>query len=127
MITSFMLVLMTKNLEEQIAFYHGTIGLDLIFHHSESAGLGKHDQLYVILKKDTSADSHHLSEQKGPQIITFQCQGDLNQFSEKIRNAGYKIRNKLFLEEQDLQYLFAEDFDRNEVCFGFSLKESELN
>jgi hypothetical protein len=31
------------------------------------------------------------------------------------------------LEEQDMQYLFVEDFDGNEVCFGFSLKESELN
>ena len=121
MITSFMLVLMTKNLEEQIAFYHGTIGLDLVFHHLDSAGLGQHDQLYVILRKDTSANSHHLTEQKGPQIITFQCQGDLKRFSEKIKNAGYKIRNKLLLEEQDLEYLFVEDFDGNEVCFGFGI------
>ena len=127
MITSFMLVLMTQHLEEQISFYHDTIGLDLIFHHSESAGLGKNDQLYLILRKDAAENSHHLTEQKGPQIITFQCLGGLEQFAKKIISAGYTVRNKLHLEEQDMQYLFAEDFDGNEVCFGFSLKESELN
>lgn len=122
MISDFLVVLMTKNLTEQLQFYKDLLDLNLIFDNKDTVGLGKDNRLFIVLREDISENSHHLSDQKGPQIITFKCQGDIEQYSNTIKQAGFKIRDKLLLPEYKVQYLFVEDFDGNEICLDFPLK-----
>jgi len=71
MITDFLLLLMTKNLAAQLKFYRDLLNLELIFDNKDVVGLGQDSRLFIVLREDVSGDSHHLTEQKGPQIITF--------------------------------------------------------
>jgi catechol-2,3-dioxygenase len=119
MIKGFLVVLMTTNIGNQLKFYKDILGLDIISEHADTIGLGKNGSLYLVLRDDHEHDSHHLTEHKGPQIITFKCEGDLNISMEKIRSAGFKIRDNLRLPEYNSHYLFVEDADHNEVCLDF--------
>src|SRR5580704_11943340 len=121
MILEFLLVLMTKNLNKQAHFYNDVLELELAFEHQDTIGLGKNGQIYIVLRQDTSEKSHHLSEHKGPQIITFKCEGDIEQYVTKIKQGGFKIRDTLKLPEHHVHYLFTEDYDGNEICLSFTL------
>lgn len=123
MISDFLVVLMTKNLVDQVKFYKDLLQLELIFDNKDTIGLGKDGRIFVVLREDKTENSHHLANQKGPQIITFKCQGNLEQFSNVVKQAGYKVRDKLALSEHNVQYLFIEDFDANEICLDFPLSE----
>ncbi len=118
-ISDFLIVLMTKNLREQLKFYKDFLQLDHIFDNGDTQGLGRNGRLFIVLREDNSSDSHHLSHHKGPQIITFKCEGDLTEVSSNVEQAGYKVRDKLILPEYQIQYLFIEDFDANEICLDF--------
>ncbi|MEM9243251.1 MAG: VOC family protein [Pseudomonadota bacterium] len=119
MISDFSIVLMTRHLHEQASFYQNTLGLALIFDNQDTIGLGRDKRLFVILRKDTAEDSHHLAEQKGPVIMTFKCQGDIDDTIKKIKDDGYKVRDTLKLLEHNAHYLFIEDYDGNEICLDF--------
>ncbi len=121
MIIEFLLILMTRNLAKQASFYKDVLELDLQFEHQDTCGFGKHKQLFIVLRTDTSENSHHLAEHKGPQIITFKCHGDMEQYATKIKEAGFKIRDTLKLPEHHIHYLFTEDYDGNELCLSFTL------
>lgn len=123
MISDFLVVLMTTNLVEQVKFYKDLLQLELIFDNKDTIGLGKNGRIFIVLREDKAEDSHHLTKQKGPQIITFKCQGKLEQFNDVVKQAGYKVRDKLTIAEHNVQYLFIEDFDANEVCLDFPLSE----
>ena len=115
----FFIILMTNNLKQQAHFYQNVLGLDLQFEHQDSIGLGKNHQLYILLKSDISKNSHHLSEHKGPQIITFKCQGIMQDYLNKIKQTGFRIRDTLELSDINQYYFFIEDFDHNEICLNF--------
>ena len=93
MILTFLVVLMTKNLSRQVHFYKDILDLELIFDNQDTVGLGKDKRVFIVLREDNSEKSHHLSEHKGPQIITFKCQGDIDQYIKKIKNSGFKVRD----------------------------------
>lgn len=114
---------MTKNLGNQLDFYQDTLNLDLFFNRKDTIGLGKNQQLIIILQKEPSENSHHLSnnsENKGHGILTFKCEGDLDAYAEQIKKNGFKIRGTLKLPEKNIDYLFVEDYDGNEICLDFS-------
>ena len=121
MILDFVVILLTKHIPEQIGFYKDMLELELLFENQNNYGFGKDKRLFIILKKDTSEDSHHLTEQKGPQIISFKCNGNINQYMNKIQAAGFKVRDTLKLPEYNAHYLFIEDFDGNEICLDFTI------
>jgi len=121
MILDFLVILLTKHIPEQIGFYKDMLGLELLFENKDNYGFGKDKRLFIILKKDTSEDSHHLTEHKGPQIISFKCNGNLDQYIKKIQAAGFKVRDTLKLPEYNAHYLFIEDFDGNEICLDFTI------
>lgn len=121
MILDFLVVLMTKNLSNQVQFYKNVLDLKLIFDNQDTVGLGKNNRVFLVLREDKSEDSHHLSEHKGPQIITFKCQGEIEQQIEKIKKAGLRVRDTLKLPMHNTHYLFIEDYDRNEICLDFPL------
>lgn len=121
MIFDFLVVLMTTNLSKQVQFYKDVLDLELIFDNQDTIGLGKNSRIFLVLREDKSEDSHHLSEHKGPQIITFKCKGDINEYIEKIKASGFKVRDTLKLPKHGTHYLFIEDFDGNEVCLDFPL------
>jgi catechol-2,3-dioxygenase len=120
MITNFTLVLMTKNLLQQTSFYKDILNLELIFSKKNMIGLGMNKRLFIVLQEEQSENSHHLSENKGHIIISFQCDGDIKTYKERIKEHGFKIRNTLHIIEQNIHYLFAEDYDGNEICLDFS-------
>ena len=122
MILDFLVVILTKHLSEQLSFYKDILGLELIFDNQDGCGFGKDERLFIVLKKDTSEDSHHLAEHKGPQIITFKCNGNINQCIKKFRtqdlkHSGFKVRDTLELPEHNTHYLFIEDYDGNEILY----------
>lgn len=117
----FLVVLMTRNLPNQIKFYQAILELQIIFDNQDTIGLGKNGRLFIVLRLDQSENSHHLSEQKGPQILTFKCAGDSGEFIEKLKRLGYELRNIVNLPDQSTQYLFIEDYDGNEICLDFPL------
>lgn len=121
MILDFLVVLLTKHFCEQMSFYKNILELDLIFENQDSCGFGKNNRIFIVLKKDASDDSHHLTEHKGPQIITFKCKGNIDEYMNKIQNSGFKVRDTLELPEHHIHYLFIEDFDGNEICLDFKL------
>jgi catechol 2,3-dioxygenase-like lactoylglutathione lyase family enzyme len=121
MILDFLVVLMTKNLSKQIDFYKDLLGLDLIFDNQSTIGLGKDNRLFIVLREDQAEESHHSAEHKGPQIITFKCQGNANQHIEKISRSGFMVRDAVKLPEYNTHYLFIEDYDGNEICLDFPL------
>lgn len=124
MILDFLFVLMTKNLSNQVQFYKNVLDLELIFDNQDTIGFGKNNRLFLVLREDKSENSHHLSEHKGPQIITFKCQGDINEYIEKIKGSGFKVRDMLELPKHNTHYLFVEDFDGNEICLDFPLNDA---
>ena len=75
MILDFVVILLTKHIPEQIGFYKDMLELELLFENQNNYGFGKDKRLFIILKKDTLENSHHLTEHKGPQIISFKCNG----------------------------------------------------
>lgn len=111
---------MTKNIIKQLKFYKDILKLDILFAHQDSYGLGMNKQLFIILREDKSIDSHHLSEHKGPVIMSFKCNDNLSTYKEIICNSGYKIRDELIKPEYNANYLFIEDHDGNELCLDFS-------
>src|SRR3990167_7363850 len=115
----FFVILMTKNLEEQQSFYQNIIGLDVIFQTQDAVGLGHEGKEFLILKYDLSENSHHLSEHKGPSIITFQVTGSMSTWHDKIKLNGFKIRDHLILPEHKSSFLFVEDYEGNEICLSF--------
>ncbi len=126
MINDFLVVMMTKNLSQQLAFYQDVLGLEKIFENTDNnrtIGIGKNERSFVVLREDTSEESHHLAEQKGPQILTFKCQGDVAETQERITQAGFKVRHTLELPQYQSTYLFIEDFDGNELCLDFHVAE----
>lgn len=125
MILDFLVVLMTKNLSKQVHFYKDILDLELLFDNQDTIGLGKGKRIFIVLREDKSEKSHHLSEHKGPQIITFKCQGEIDQYIEKIKSSGFKIRDTLKLPKYNIHYLFIEDFDSNEVCLDFPLNNNQ--
>lgn len=124
MILDFLVVLMTKNLSSQLQFYKNVLDLEQIFDNQDTVGLGKNNNIFLVLREDKSEDSHHLSEHKGPQIITFKCQGDINEYIKKIKVSGFKIRDMLKLPKHNTHYIFVEDFDGNEICLDFPLNNA---
>jgi hypothetical protein len=121
MISDLFVVVLTKQLSNQLKFYQGTLGLDLIYNNNGAIGLGKDGRVFIILRRDNSKDSHHLTVQKGPQIISFQCKGNANSYIDKIKKSGCTIRDILKLPEYKTLCLFIEDFDKNEICLAFNL------
>ena len=121
MIQDFLIVLMTNNLPQQRHFYNDILGLDLLFDNTDTVGLGKQSQLFIVLREDNAKDSHHRSEQKGPQIMTFKCKGDIHDYAKKVSTSGFKVRDRLAIPEQRSQYLFIEDYDGNEICLDCPL------
>jgi len=95
--------------------------LELIFDNQDAIGLGKDKRIFIVLREDKSEKSHHLSEHKGPQIMTFKCQGDVDLYIKKIRRSGFNVRDTLKLPEYNTHYLFVEDYDGNEICLDFKL------
>ena len=124
MILDFLVVLMTKNLSSQLQFYKNVLDLELIFDNQDTIGFGKNNRIFLVLREDKSEDSHHLSEHKGPQIITFKCQGNVDEYIEKIKASGFKVRDTLKLPKYNAHYLFIEDFDGNEICLDFPLNDA---
>lgn len=123
MILDLLIVLMTKNLSNQVRFYKDILELELIFDNQDTIGLGKSGRLFIVLREDRTKGSHHLAEHKGPQIITFKCQGNIDFYIQKIKNSGFKVRDTLKLPEHNNHYLFVEDYDGNEICLDFPLNE----
>lgn len=123
MILDFLVVLMTQNFADQKHFYKDVLETEVIFENQDTVGLGKAGKLFIVLREDQYENSHHLAEHKGSQIITFKCNGDINQYTQKIANAGFKIRDTLQLAEYHTQYLFIEDYDGNEICLDFPFSE----
>ncbi|MCP4473554.1 MAG: VOC family protein [Gammaproteobacteria bacterium] len=126
MINDFLVVVMTKNLSQQLAFYQDVLGLEKIFENNDNSrttGVGRGERIFVVLREDTSEESHHLTEHKGPQILTFKCQGNITEMQEKITQAGFNIRHTLELPQYHSTYLFIEDFDGNELCLDFHVAE----
>lgn len=121
MILDFLVVLMTKNLSNQVQFYKDVLDLELTFDNQDTVGLGKNNRLFIVLREDKTKDSHHLSEHKGPQIITFKCQGNIDQYIEKIKKSGFKVRDTVKIPIHNTHYLFIEDYDGNEICLDFPL------
>jgi catechol-2,3-dioxygenase len=121
MILDLLVVLMTQNLSRQVHFYKNILDLELIFDNQDTVGLGKNKRLFIVLREDTSENSHHSLEHKGPQIITFKCQGDVEQYIEKIKKSGFRVRDTLKLPKHNAHYLFIEDYDGNEICLDFPL------
>lgn len=122
MITDFVVVLLTKNLPQQLTFYQQVLGLAQLFDNHDkhrTVGIGKEGRLFLVLREDVEENSHHLTEQKGPQILTFKCQGNVAETREKISAAGFKIRHTVELLQYHSTYLFIEDFDGNELCLDF--------
>ena len=109
MILDFLIILMTKNMSRQVSFYKDVLDLELIFDNQDTVGLGKNKRLFVVLREDKSEESHHLSEHKGPLIIAFKCQGDIDQYIGKIKQSGFRVRDTLKLLEHNAHYLFVED------------------
>ena len=120
-VSDFLVVLMTKNLSKQGSFYKDVLGLDLMFESKDTIGVGKDGRLFIVIREDKSEESHHLSEHKGPQIITFKCQGDINHYADKITGSGFKVRDTLKVPQYKTEYLFIEDYDGNEICLDFPL------
>ncbi|WP_367606754.1 VOC family protein [Legionella sp. W05-934-2] len=117
MIKAFCAVLVTKNFKEQLTFYKEVIGLTEFFNQDNTAGLGVNNQLHIVLRIEDNPESHHLKENKGPIILTFQINsGDRDALLSRIENGGYKIRDKLELPNYGSEYIFIEDFDGNELC-----------
>lgn len=121
MILDFLVVLMTKNLSNQVQFYKDILDLELTFDNQDTVGLGKNNRLFIVLREDKTKDSHHLSDHKGPQIITLKCQGDIVQYIEKIKKSGFKVRDTVKIPIHNTHYLFIEDYDGNEICLDFPL------
>ncbi len=119
MIVDFLVVLMTEHLSKQVQLYKNVLELELIFDNQDTIGLGKNNRLFLVLRQGKSENSHHLSENKGPQILTFKCEGDINQCIETMKDAGVKIRDTLKLPSHGNHYVFIEDFDGNEICLDF--------
>lgn len=67
--------------------------MGLIDDNQDTIGLGQEGRLFIVLREDKDEDSHHLATQKGPQIITFKCHGNIDKTSNKIEQAGYKVRD----------------------------------
>lgn len=74
-----------------------------------------------FFREDKTKDSRHLSDYKGPQIITLKCQGDIVQCIEKIKKLGFKVRDTVKIPIHNTHYLFIEDYDGNEICLDFPL------
>lgn len=125
MVVDFLVVIMTKHLQEQLKFYQDALKLEQIFNRQETVGLGKAKRLFLVLREDKNKNSHHLTEQKGPQLLTFKCRGKVDDYIARIRNLGYKIRDTLQLPEHNTHYLFIEDYDGNEICLDFPCSEEK--
>lgn len=122
MINDCIVVLMTQKLTEQKHFYLNTLGLDLVFDNTDTIGIGRGSNLFMVIREDHSENSHHVTEQKGPVIITFKCSGKLDATLQTIADAGYKIRDTVELPEHNTQFLFVEDAESNEICLDFPLQ-----
>lgn len=117
MIKSFCAVLMTTNLENQKKFYTEILGLTELFCKNEVVGLGDLGQLYIVLRQETDINSHHQKENKGPIILTFQVDSvDKNTIMTRLVQGGLVIRDTLEIPEHNIDYLFIEDCDGNEIC-----------
>lgn len=123
MIYDFLVVLMTKNLNRQLGFYRDFLGLEQHFDNGDTIGLGKQNRLFLALREDKDEDSHHLTTQKGPKLLTFRCEGLIEPYREKVDQAGYTVRDKLSLPDYDVEYLFIEDVEGNEICLEFPYHE----
>ncbi len=121
MITDFLVVIMTRQLKGQLSFYQNLLDLDIVFDNGDTLGLGRGEQLYVVLREDNTADSHHLADHKGPQILTFKCDDTIENMVAKLETQNFKVRTRLPLPDYDCEYLFVEDFDGNEICLDFVL------
>ncbi|RUR14898.1 VOC family protein [Legionella sp. km535] len=117
MIQSFCAVLITNNLDKQKTFYKEVIGLNELFHHDNTVGLGVEDRLYIVLRVEDNPESHHKQENKGPVIITFPVDSQSKEMiMSRIENGGYKHRDTLTLSQYGSEYIFIEDADGNELC-----------
>lgn len=96
MIKSFCTVLMTTDLENQKKFYTQVLGLTELFSQDGVVGLGNHTQLYIVLRQETSMNSHHQQENKGPIILTFQIDAvDESTIMTRIEEGGHVVRDTL--------------------------------
>ncbi|MCP3679081.1 MAG: hypothetical protein GY782_01895 [Gammaproteobacteria bacterium] len=62
MINDFLVVVMTKNLSQQLAFYQDVLGLEKIFENNDNSrttGVGRGERIFVVLREDASEESHH--------------------------------------------------------------------
>lgn len=113
-------ILMTKKFTEQRQFYQNIIGLEVHFEMHDAIGLGRDRKIFLLLKKDLSEDSHHLSKHKGASIITFKVAGTIDEWRNKMVLNQLKIRDQLLLPEYQSGFLFVEDYEGNEICLVFS-------
>lgn len=117
MIKSSCVVLVTKNLEEQLHFYKSVIGLDEFFNQDNVIGLGCGKSLHIVLRFEDNPNSHHQQENKGPIIISFQVgEESKDLIMSRLVEGGHTIRDTLSLPQYDSEYIFIEDVDGNELC-----------
>ena len=117
MIKSFCVVLVTKNLEQQLTFYKDIIGLEEFFNQDNTIGLGYDNRLRIVLRAEYNPNSHHQQENKGPIIITFQVEEESKDLiMSRLVKEGHTIRDTLALPQYDSEYIFIEDVDGNELC-----------
>jgi len=117
MIKSFCVVLVTKNLEQQLTFYKDIIGLEEFFNQDNTIGLGYDNRLHIVLRAEYNPNSHHQQENKGPIIITFQVEEESKDLiMSRLVKEGHTIRDTLALPQYDSEYIFIEDVDGNELC-----------
>lgn len=117
MIKSFCVVLVTKNMEQQLHFYKYVMGLDEFFNQDNTIGLGCDKRLHIVLRSEDNPNSHHQQENKGPIILTFQIDEDSKDLMmSRLVKGGHTIRDTLSLPQYDSEYIFIEDVDGNELC-----------
>lgn len=115
MITAFFTVLGTRNLEQQCNFYANILGLEPEFENNDTVGFGQNGQLYIVIRRETTAKSHHGAENKDPIILTFKCEGNPNALITKLAEQGCNVH-----EQYQELYYFIKDYDGNEICLDFS-------
>lgn len=115
-------VVVTKNLAAQTKFYKETLNLETTFDNIDTIGFGKDSQLFIVLRKEITQNSHHNTENKGAVIITFKCFGSPLDCINKLKQTGTLVRNEVKLPDYNSHFVFIEDADGNEVCLDFPLQ-----
>lgn len=119
------MVLMTQKLAEQKHFYTETLDLDLVFDNDDTIGVGRGDDIFVVIREDTVDEHHHVSKHPGSAIITFKCDGDIEDYKRRLTEDNFKIKDIVQLPEHNTEFLFVEDAEANEICLDFPLEHDD--